>query len=241
MEFNKSRMRKGQKKEKEKEPIEFHRYESDMTPKEKRALEWQKLKGMGIKGKLEYLWAYYKFALAILVLLILVIVAVSEMIENSKHQTILNITVTGAALMEDGEKIGEELAEQFGTGNKYDDVIFDYSYTMTDVESADYTLVMKFTTMVSAQQIDVLITNQEIYEHYVDGEMFLDLSTLFTEEECQRYGIEEGARYLDITDTAWNQNHQWVPYEPVYLTVISNTKNQEKAKEFIIAVEEEEE
>lgn len=231
-------MKKGQKKEKE--PIEFHRYESDMTPKEKRALEWQKLKGMGLKGKLEYLWAYYKFVLVILVVLIFVITAACEMIENSKHHTILNVTVTGASLMEDGEKIGEELQEQFGTGDKYDDVTFDYSYTMSDIESADYNLVMKFTAVVAAQQMDVLITNQSIYEHYAEQDMFLDISTLFTDEERERYGIEEGAKYLDITDTAWNKNHQWVQYEPVYLTVISNTENQEKIKEFIIAVEEEE-
>ena len=40
--------------------MEQKRYESDMTPKEKRELERKKLKQMTAGQKLEYIWAYYK-------------------------------------------------------------------------------------------------------------------------------------------------------------------------------------
>ena len=40
--------------------MEQKRYESDMTPKEKRELEKKKLKQMTFPQKVEYIWAYYK-------------------------------------------------------------------------------------------------------------------------------------------------------------------------------------
>ncbi|HIU77519.1 MAG TPA: hypothetical protein IAC62_16645 [Candidatus Pelethocola excrementipullorum] len=230
-------MKKEQKNEKD--PIEFHRYESDMTRKEKRELEKQKLGSMNWKEKLEYVWTYYKAAMAAVIGVIVVIVIVCQLVENSKYKTILNVSVINASMSEDTEAIGKELQDQFGTDNKYDKVSFDTSLMMGDVETADYNMVMKFTTVVAAGDMDVLITTEEVYDHYKKQDMFLDLSTLFTPEECEQYGITPGMDRLDITDTAWLENHRWVQYEPVYLTVISNTNHQDKIKEFITAVEEE--
>ena len=45
--------------------MEQKRYESDMTPKEKRELERKKLKQMTAGQKLEYIWAYYKPHMAV--------------------------------------------------------------------------------------------------------------------------------------------------------------------------------
>lgn len=232
-------MEKKQKKGQE-EDITFHKYESDRTQKEKWELEKQKLSEMNLREKLQYIWTYYKPALAAVAGLIVAIVFICQVVENSKYETVLGIGVIGASMSEDTETVQEELQEQFGTGSKYDRVSFDTSFTMQDVETADYSIVMKFTTVVAAQDLDVLITNKAVYDHYSEQGMFMDLSALFTPEECARYGIEEGADRLDITDTAWLAENKWVSYEPVYLTVISNTNHQDKIKEFIRAVEEEE-
>lgn len=232
-------MEKKQKKG-QKEDITFHKYESDRTQKEKWELEKQKLSEMNLREKLQYIWTYYKPALAAVAGLIVAIVFICQVVENSKYETVLGIGVIGASMSEDTETVQEELQEQFGTGSKYDRVSFDTSFRMQDVETADYGIVMKFTTVVAAQDLDVLITNKAVYDHYREQGMFMDLSALFTPEECARYGIEEGTDRLDITDTAWLAENKWVSYEPVYLTVISNTNHQDKIKEFIRAVEEEE-
>lgn len=232
-------MEKKQKKD-QGEDITFHKYESDRTPKEKWELEKQKLSGMSWKEKLQYIWTYYKPVLAAAAGLILVIVFICQVVENSKYETILGIGVIGANMPEDTETVQEELQQQFGTGSKYDKVSLDTSFMMQDVENADYSMVMKFTTVVAAQDLDILITNEAVYDHYSEQGMFTDLSAIFTPEECDKYGIEKGSDRLDITDTLWLAENQWVSYEPVYLTVISNTNHQDKIKEFIRAVEEEE-
>ncbi|QOV19833.1 hypothetical protein INP51_02325 [Blautia liquoris] len=228
------------RQEKEKGPAKHHRYESDMTRKEKREIEKEKLSTMSIGGKLGYIWTYYKGAMAAILGVILLIVVILQLVENSKYHTILNVSVVDAQTMEEQSKIQDELQKQFGTKNKYDQITFDTSYMMgEDVEKADYNTVMKFTTVIAAKDMDVLITTQNVYNHYKEQEMFLDLSSLFTPEECEKLGISKGTDMLDITNTPWLEKHKWVQYEPVYLTVISNTQNQDKVKEFITAVEEE--
>ena len=227
------------RQEKEKGPAKHHRYESDMTRKEKREIEKEKLSTMSIGGKLGYIWTYYKGAMAAVLGVILLIVFICQMIENSKYHTILNVSVVDAQTMDDQDKIQDKLQKEFGTENKYDQVTFDTSYMIGDVEKADYNTVMKFTTVIAAKDMDILITTQNVYNHYKEEEMFMDLSTIFTPEECERYGISKGTDMLDITNTPWLEKHKWVQYEPVYLTVISNTQNQDKVKEFITTVEEE--
>ena len=180
MKEDKERKQKGQKEE---EQITFHRYESDMTRKEKRELEKQKLGSMDWRGKLQYVWAYYKPAMAAVVGIILAIVFIWQTVENAKYKTVLNVSVIGASVGEQAEEIQEELQEQFGTENKYDKVTFDTSFMMQDVETADYNIMMKLTTVVAARELDVLITNQAFYDHYEGEGMFLDLSALFTPEE----------------------------------------------------------
>lgn len=227
------------KEEKQKEEeIVRHRYESDMTRKERRLIEKEKLSTMDWKGKLGYLWTYYKFVLVIVAAVVLVIVVVCQTVENARYNDILTIGVNMPATTADNEKIEKAVNEAIGTGEKYDRVSLDMSYAMADVESADYNMVMKFTTVVAAQGMDVLFTNEAIYDHYSEQGMFLDLSELLTPEQCEKYGIAKGDDYLEVTDSQWLSSMEIVDYEPVYLTVIANTKNTEKVKEFIELVEE---
>ena len=60
--------------------MEQKRYESDMTPKEKRELERKKLKQMTAGQKLEYIWAYYKPHMAVALGIILLIVFIGQML-----------------------------------------------------------------------------------------------------------------------------------------------------------------
>ena len=47
-----------------------YKHETDLTKKEKRELEKMKLASMGWKGKLQYIWAYYKPQMAAIVAVI---------------------------------------------------------------------------------------------------------------------------------------------------------------------------
>ena len=66
----------------------------------------------------------------------------------------------------------------------------------------------------------------------------MDLTELFSEEECQKYNISKGDTAIEITDSARYQDMRLKSYEPVYLAVLANAQNLDTTKAFINYLEE---
>ena len=97
---------------------------------------------------------------------------------------------------------------------------------------------MKFTAVIAAQSMDVLICSQAVYDNYSKDDYFLDLSTLFDEATCEKYGIKAGDTCLDISKLKKYQDMGLTYYEPCYLTVVVNSKNTDNATKLIEYLEE---
>lgn len=217
------------------------RYESDRTRKEKMELEREKLSEMNLSGKLEYIWTYYKPLIFGIIGVIVLIFIIRNLVENSKYYDILSIGVANSSNIDDLEPLEEQLQEEFGDpDDKYQQVGIDTSYAFgNDMSNGDYNTIMKFTAVTAAQGMDVLICNEDVYEHYEEQEYFMDLTDLLSEEECQKYNISEGDTALDITNLARYQEMNLTTYEPVYLAVLVNAQNLDTTKAFINYLEEE--
>ena len=70
-----------------------YKHETVLTKKEKRELEKMKLASMGWKGKLQYIWAYYKPQMAAIVAVIAIAFFVKDLYENSRIHTALTVMV----------------------------------------------------------------------------------------------------------------------------------------------------
>ena len=70
-----------------------NKHESDLTKKEKRQLEKEKLAGMGLGAKLGYIWAYYKPQMAAIVGVIVLIFAAKDIYDNAQISTALTVMV----------------------------------------------------------------------------------------------------------------------------------------------------
>ena len=70
--------------------------ESDLSKKERRLIEKEKLKGMGPKKKLEYIWMYYKPAIFGVIAVIALIFGIKNYYEQSKIKTVLSMTVVNS-------------------------------------------------------------------------------------------------------------------------------------------------
>ncbi len=97
---------------------------------------------------------------------------------------------------------------------------------------------MKFTAVIAAQSMDALICSQAVYDNYSKDDYFLDLSTLFDEATCEKYGIKAGDTCLDISKLKKYQDMGLTYYEPCYLTVLVNTKNADNVAKLIEYLEE---
>mgnify|MGYP003182080796 CR=1 FL=1 len=195
-----------------------------MTRKEKMQLEKEKLSKMNFKEKLAYIWEYYKAVIFGIIAVIFIIGTIVNIHENAKYYDLVSIAVVDYAGLQDVSPIEEDLKEALGTGDKYEKVSIDTSYSFGEnLENADYNTLMKFTA---------------VYDNYSKDDYFLDLSTLFDEATCEKYGIKAGDTCLDISKLKKYQDMGLTYYEPCYLTVLVNTKNADNVAKLIEYLEE---
>ena len=208
----------------------MHRYESDLTAKEKRKLEWEKIKGMGFKDKVSHIWTYHKLILATPVIAIFIIVTVVNIVIQNRYENVLSIAVINGLHVNDTDVRDASIKERLEIEHPHSTILIDPNFLFMD-GALTMESVQKIVVFIAAGQIDLLITNQYLFADYVAQEMLLDLGEIFYEDELatmnlvQRYGI-------DITESAdINMEYFGIFYEPVYLTVILNVELEEETLE----------
>ena len=165
-----------------------NKHESDLTKKEKRQLEKEKLAGMGLGAKLGYIWAYYKPQMAAIVGVIVLIFAAKDIYDNAQIETALTMMVIDSYGM---KQAGAEEAVENILGiqdDPYQIVTVDESLrTEGDGAALESYSQMSFTTKVAARAIDVL----------VGSEIYID-SFANKEEYFANFKFNENARMLSV-------------------------------------------
>lgn len=201
------------------------RYESDLTKKEKRKLEYEKIKGMGFKKKIEYFCAYYKWVLVVVICIGFAANLFWTMYSNSRMNTVLAMAIidsNGYYANIDQEELEQQLLELVGTGDKYDQVVLDISASSAD----QYEAGMKMMVVVSVGGNDVMICNQETYDKYNDLEAFQDWKEILGDD------YEKYEKYMTNGVPDLSKSIKWVAegmtsYTPAYAAVMVDAKNVE--------------
>ncbi|MDY3919450.1 MAG: hypothetical protein SOZ59_10700 [Candidatus Limivivens sp.] len=208
------------------------RYESDLTSKEKRQLEKEKLMSMGWKGRVEYIWMYYKPVMAAIAGVILFIIFMVDWVDNMKNQDILYAVVING-LEGDADAAAEDFKAYLGDEDERHIVTFDNSLQSYGDQMTDYATQTKMLALIAAGSMDVLICPEETYEHYKEQETFFDLKEVLDPElyeELSEYIVGDA---ILIQDSAKWQSLGMTSYEPVYLGVVVSGKNTEQSVELI--------
>lgn len=208
------------------------RYESDLTGKEKRHLEWEKIKGMTWKQRIGHIWTYYKIHMAALIGILVVIGVIGQMIYNSQFDTIFQAAILNGG-MGDAQSMTEDFKAYLGDEDKYHEIVLDSSMYFSGEESSDMTSVMKLTTLIGAKELDAMICEQSQYDKYVDLDAFVPMDELLTEEEIQEYGDDVLEYAVRVDGSEKLKEFGLDVNQPAYLAVFVNSEHQDNAKEFI--------
>lgn len=196
------------------------KYESDMSPKEKRQAEIAKIRALSWTDKIVHMWSYHKVILFSPVILALFIWGSISFVQNLRYEDVLNVAVSHGDMTLDRLTIVEELKQNLGIESQYAELFIDGSYFFSDMQ--DHNVIQKFVTKVAASAIDVFITDLVPYNHYHDAEFFKPLDLIFTQEELDQLTIINGDA-IDMTEYVEQLTHFFgVHYTPVYFTVIGN-------------------
>ena len=125
------------------------KYERQMSGKEKRKFEAEKMSQMTLKEKLEYLWMYYKVYLLIPVVIVVLIVVGVQMYHGITQKVLLNLTILGGEST-DRTGLEKEILELLGTGKKNEAVKINANLSgSTD----DYNSNIALSTLIGASAV----------------------------------------------------------------------------------------
>lgn len=215
------------------------RYESDLTKKEKRELEKQKLKSMSWKEKLGYIWAYYKPHMAVTLGIILLLSIVGQSIYRSRFETVFSVAILNGG-MGDSEGMQADFKKYLGDEDKYHEIMVDSSMYFTGEDSADYTSVMKLTTLIGSNQIEAMVCTEDQYEKYSDLDAFIPMDELLGQEELEAYGSDVDKYGILVNDSPkLTEFGMETGSGDAYLAVFAYTEHLDNAKAFIKYMKEE--
>lgn len=206
------------------------KYESDLTPREKRQLELQKLKNMNTGQKIEYLWTYYKWVLVVFLIVILVIYLGVTMYRNIRTTELLSIAVIDAdtASEENQARMEADLLEWMQTGKGYEAVTVD-----TSIQSGeDYVSTAKRMATIGSGSMDLLICKEEVYNSFADQDVFLPWKEVLG-DQYQTYEPYLVDGKLDLSRCEKWQSYHLVSYEPAYVGVYVSSENNENVIKFL--------
>ena len=182
--------------------------ESDLSKKERRLIEKEKLKGMGPKKKLEYIWMYYKPAIFGVIAVIALIFGIKDYYEQSKIKTVLSMTVVNS-MANDTETPEQKIKETLGYK--------DDPYSKVEIQ---------------AGSIDIMVMPEKLYQTLKKNEPFADLKELMGEEAFEKFGMQTDTTHISITESELEQE-LGVIYDPVCIAVPYSAPNQENAVKWI--------
>lgn len=207
--------------------------ESDLTKKELRQIEKEKLKGMGTAGKLQYIWMYYKVHILCVILAIGAVCLGINIYQHARMQTVLSIAVVNGNFT--NSEVESDILDLLDTDDKYAQVSVAQNL-VTDETGADfdYYARMAYVTEIQSATVDVLVMPKDLYENEKDSEVFADLKELFGEEEFEKLGAADDL-HLEIEGGKVAEEFG-LSYDPVCICVVGNVKNKENALKWIQSV-----
>lgn len=202
------------------------KHESDLTKKEKRALEIQKIKSLKGKKKVEYLLTYYRSVLLILIICIFMISMLIPVFQNAQKNPVLTLAVVDANYEADTTPLKEELLKYMGATGKHDEIVFDTTTTSSGNN-------VKLTILLLAEgDTDAVICNPKAYDFCEEKGVFLDWKELLG-DSYSKYEMYMTNDILDLSKIPAWQEGNYTTYEPAYLGVLQTADHTEAVLQFL--------
>lgn len=212
--------------------------EAELSKKERRLIEKEKLKGMGLSKKLEYIWMYYKPAIFGVIVAIAFVFALKDHYERSKIQTVLSMAIVNSTA-NGTTQLEQEIKEKLGCSeDPYSQVEINLNLTTNeDGTEFDYYAQMAYVTQVQAGTLDALVMPEALYQNLNESGAFDDIQAIVGEEIWEVFGEQTDPRHLLLTDSGLLEQ-MGIMYERACVVISVNAPNKENAAEWLKAMVE---
>ncbi|MDR1913487.1 MAG: hypothetical protein LBQ68_03260 [Clostridiales bacterium] len=205
--------------------------------------EVAKLKEMSFKEKISYIWEYYKYFIIGFVIVMVLIANIVNAILHPPKDNFAHLIFYGGYV---DELVAEELKNELAAAlmTEEERLTGDIYYTNILLASGDIQIDManrqKFAAMIAAQELDILLINENELSANIEQGMCMPLGEVLG-EDLSKYSDKlitstfEGVEAPYAIKTQGNKffERDGVYIENMCLAVIINTKNLEHVREII--------
>lgn len=191
----------------------------------------EKMKGMSLTEKIDYLWTYYKIWLLVPVIAGVIINVAYSAYRASQENVLVSAVVIGAG-NSDTQGFQSGLKKYMNKTGKYDKVIL-----QTNIVEGELTpdTVTVLTTLVGAGEADIFVCPQNVYEHFSMQHAFVDIQEVLGNqiEQSENVSLTEKGDALIIKNSEYLKEKLGAMYQEVYVGVVFTKKHEDGKKAFV--------
>ncbi len=188
----------------------------------------EKMRGMTLVQKIDYLWTYYKIWLLVPVVIGVVFYIISTTYRASQENELVSVIAVGS-LVRDTSELENEIKEYIGKKN--DIVRFHMSIPADQLAK---TSQITLTTLIGAKAVDVILCPEDVYRHFSDRDGFLSMESYESQiQEKNGAGLTEKKDAIKFIDSQFLKEKLGIPYDEVYMGIFINAPHEEGTKEFV--------
>ncbi len=157
-----------------------------------------KMKQAPLKERIAYYTYYYKWHAIAIIATVGMIISLTRSIVSNTETVFYAYVINALQLDEEHARLRDYLIENTAVDVEKESVFLDDTLYL-DYESQDMNFVnfqQKLTVMISASEVDMIITDQTTFSNLCQGEMFMDVRALLTDEQVEEY--EPYFYYVDM-------------------------------------------
>ncbi len=208
------------------------RYESDLTSKEKRKLEWEKLKSLHGKDRVAHIWTYYKTQMFLALLVIAVLYAAGKTIYRMQFNTVFYAIFVNSDYG-DEEAMEVDFKSYLNDDDKFHEIVIDRGFYFTGDDAQDYGYQIKLQALITGEHVDVMVADKDTFEKYAEGEAFTPMVKLLSDEDLEKYEDDLEPYGIRIRNSEVLEQFGFEMGDEVYLGVFYYAPYPENAVEFI--------
>lgn len=162
--------------------------------------EREAIKNADFKTKWDYFWEYYKwYVIGGAAIIILLVVFIRDMV-NKKDWIFYGAMINAVAIEEQADIFLNDFAEQAQLDTENYSVMFDTGYSIIkgSYDEISGAAAQRLLVNLTAADLDFIISDETTFGQYATIDTFMDVRTLFTAEELEKY--EPYFYYVDMAE-----------------------------------------
>ncbi len=191
----------------------------------------EKMKGMSLRQKLDYLWTYYKIWLLVPIIAGVILNVAYSAYRAGRENVLVSAVVIGAG-ESDTSELEEGLKKYMNQTGKNDKVTIQNNITSGELTPDTLTVL---TTLIGAASVDVFVCPENVYEHFSEKKGFASIEEVLGDDMDQWKDVElaKNGDAVIVKNSQFLRERTGILYEDLYLAAVETNKHPEGKKAFV--------